>query len=267
MKGNIIGLALLASVLIEGVQAQAAVLVFDGFDTSRSADAVNGIYKHDLGVTGTAPVGGGIVGFEASRAWTMAPASGYPRGYENQLLLIATDDTTSRIGSRQLSAGLMDGKTVAYGRVDFRLDGIDNGGTTKIGFTTETARSIIGATVRIIWDRASSEWDLQVIYNTGSSIAVGHVIDDITLNTNYAVIWRMDDTADTLKVWVNPSSVHDAASVTFSDYGGSVSNIEDAYFQYNAIKGNTRAREGVFYDNLTLGDAMEDVMPKPAIDG
>jgi len=262
---KITGMGLMAVVSILGIQTRAAVIAFDGFDTAASADPANGIYKQDLGVTGTSHTGGNIVGFDASDAWILDPASGYPRAYNNQLLLLV-GGSTSRVGSRQLPSGTMSGKTVAYGSVDFRLDGINNGGATKVGFTTETAQSAVGATIRIIWDSGNSEWDLQAIYNNGS-IVVGSVLDGISLDTDYNVIWGMDDASNTLKVWVDASSTSDAATATFTDYQSSVSSIDNAYFQYNGINGDVGGREGILYDNLTLGDTMADVIPEPAVIG
>ena len=96
---------------------------FDGFDTAAAEDASNGIYKHDTGIgysPNTSQVGGNMVGFDASRDW-VAISSSYLRPYNNQLVLLPLS-VTSRIASRQLVAGTMAGKTVAYGSVDFNIN-------------------------------------------------------------------------------------------------------------------------------------------------
>lgn len=258
-----LNIVVIAMVWMAGGRSGAAILVRDTFDTAEAADPSGGIYQHDAGVVDTAHIGGEIKGFDASQAWTATSA--YLRAHDGALLGLV-GYTASRVGSRQLAAGTMSEKTAAYGRVDFNFDvpAAYNQGTTKIGFTTESASSAVGATVRINWDSVNSEWDIDVIYNNGS-LTVSNVASGISLNTDYTVIWAMDETADTLKVWVNASSSGAAPTAKFTDYAGSVSSIDDLYVQFSGFDdvdgASTTERDGIRYDHVALADDIDDLFP------
>ena len=262
MKKKPIAGLLLAFILMFGIQSEAVIIAYDGFDTAAAADPANGIYQHDTGITNTAPAGGNMIGFSSDRAWTAT--STFLRTH-NDALLGLVGYSVERIGARQLAASaVMSGKTVAYGSVDFNLnlDAANNyaGAQTRIGFSSSSGYTAVGATMRLAYD--GTEWDLIAVYNNGSAVA-RTVLNGIHLKTDYNVIWGMDSDNDTLKVWVNATSTNDAPTVTITDYYSAVSTIGYAYVQYkNFTEGDNSwsVREGIRYDNLMLGDTLEDMI-------
>ncbi len=273
-KIEIMGMGTMAVVLMMGIHTQAAVIAYDGFDTEAAADPANGIYAHDTGITNTAPVGGSVVGFSSDRAWTAT--STFLRTHDDALLGLV-GYSALRSGSRRLATtASMSGKTEAYGSVDFNLN-LDSansyvsGARTRIGFSSSTGYTAVGATMRIQYD--GTEWDLIAVYRNAAGAVARTVQNGVSLQTDYNVIWGMDTVNDTLKVWVDATSTSDAPTATFTDYdysSTSVSSIGYAFVEYEKLTDGDNSwdhREGIRYDNLTLGDTMADVIPESATVG
>ncbi len=254
---------LLVAVLAAGI-SQGAVIAFDGFDTAASADPVNGIYQSGLDLKDSAhnsTVGGNIVGFSAANVWSTYGST--QRAYDNHLLFRRSTSTSTLYATRDITSGLMSGKTVAYGSVDMNISrATATAGESFLGWTTDGNSSDAGATVGVKWDGA--EYDLVVRYNNGSA-TVATVMDGISTATEYNVIWGMNDDSNTLKVWVDATSTSDTPTLSLTDYAGIVSKIDAAYgYQYRMGGGSSSDGEtGMSYDNLTLGDSMADVIPEP----
>lgn len=80
--------------------------------------------------------------------------------------------------------------------------------------------------MRIIWDSTNSEWDLQAVYHDGTAIAVGAVMDGISLYTDCTVVWGMDSDNETDKLLFASYASYGAVSQGWGD----TADISDIVF-------------------------------------
>ena len=252
--------AVLAAVLVAGI-SQGSILVRDEFNTTGGPDYANGLYESgsDIGDAGgnATCTGGSIVGFDSSKAWNQA---GYFDAYANVIRLLHRTYGATYEG-REISASVA-GKTKAYARTSARMRSSSAsassayayggfGGTAQLG-------SAGGATVGFNWD--GSNWDLTLRYRNSSGVTTATIMEDITVNSTYGMIWEMDDTANTIKVWVDETDLNNAADLTVS-WAGTITDISHMTFGFS----ETGSSGDIYYYDMMLGDTAQDVgaIPEP----
>lgn len=266
---------LVAVVLCAGAfLSEAAVLACDGFDIAGEGGSSGGIYKKGraLGKSPNNEVSGGrIIGFGQSAPWESA--SGVIQVEENgsfggSAVSKRTKSTSALRLARNLSSS-MDGRQVVYASARLRMD-LKYKGKYKaqafVGFSKGPMQSTAGAGVGMMWNLKTAQWDLVARYNNGKAVfaPVKKGLESGDTGSIF-VVWKMDAQKDRLEVWIDPADVTDVrkpAAASFPDYKGSVSQIEDVCFYSRWLNGTSR-KDGVgfYFDELTLGENPEDVMP------
>ena len=270
MKNNkirLIGMGLLAAVLMQGIQAGAAVIAYDGFDTSATGDATNGVYQSGTtfsDAANNAVVGGSIVGFQASDTWAASLANIQPLDGKGALL----PSWTATVSATRKILPSMVGKTVAYGSATISMN-LNYTGTSvpaaHIGFSDETFSSYDGAGIGFQWNDTQDGWDINARYRSGGAWAFNDVATGYGIDTgDIFVVWEMDQVNDTLSVWVNPVDTNASPAAVFTDFEGGISSIT----HMNALTfrvSQTAATGGFRFDDLMLGDEMADVLSSPGV--
>lgn len=267
------GARLLIAVFLLGAVAEAAVLAYDGFDVPGENDANAGVYKKGRAI-GKSPnnevFGGRIIGFDESIPWVsesgvIQVAEDGPVG--GSAVSKRTKSTSALRLGRDLTSPLI-GKQVVYASARLRMD-LKYTGTYKaqafVGFSKGLMASSAGAGIGMMWDVENKQWDLVARYNKGKAdvapIKKGLGAED---TGSVFVVWKMDAQNNVLDVWVEPADLSDLkgpATASFADYMGSVSKIENICFYSRWLIGSSRSDGvGFYFDELTLGDAPEDVM-------
>ena len=249
---------LIALLVVVGVRTDADVLVRDEFNTTGGPDYANGLYSSgaDIGDTGgnATCTGGTIVGFDASKAWNQAA---YFDAYANVLRLLHRTYGATYEG-RGIVADLS-GKTVAYARTSMRMRSSAASASAAYAYAGFGSNASLGsgggATVGFNWDSANSEWDLALRYNNGTTAISSNILEGVAVDSTYGIIWKMDDAADTISVWVNETNLNRAASLAVSDWGGSIVAITHLTAGFS----ETGSSGDIYVYDMLLGDSAEDV--------
>ncbi len=253
--------ALIATVLMAG-SAQSAIIARDEFNTNGTTpDYANGLYRSGWDINDTngnaTCTGGTIVGF-GTNAWTTTSTrfDAYA-----QLLRIRGSTYGPAYVSRRISASVA-GKTKAYARTSMRMrssmaslsSAFAYGGFASSGSLGSSG----GSTIGFKWD--GSNWDLVLRYNNGSS-TTATIMEDITTNTTYGIIWKMDDAFNSISVWVDETNLTHSADLVVTDWNGTLADIA-----YLSIGSSEVGSSGdVYIYDMVLADAAEDIgaIPDP----
>jgi len=256
---------LFAAGLLGGGQAGAALLAYEGFDTSAAGDAANGVYQTGVSFTNAANAtvaGGSMVGFQASDAWSggakpsefLMPMNG--KGGAN----IVVNDAEKH-ATRAITASLS-GKTVAWQSATMSMDYEYAAGYNPIAIAGYGGNDVlyrIGAYLGFKWD--GSNWDLIARYqNTSGSAVYNVVVEDLGATVGELhLMWKMDDASNELSVWVNATSTNDAPVKVFTDYNNSVEYIDHINILTYRLGRNSSGARAFLIDDMKLGDSMDDV--------
>jgi len=254
------GMGLVAAVAMLGSQAGAAVLVYDGFDSAATADAANGVYANDWLTNAPNPevAGGNMVGIQASDTWTAHADYRIDDGK------IGLKDSwvRERKASRAITVD-MSGKTVAWASaiVSAYLPDYGNGNypMAVVGFSDSNFGSAAGAGLGFRWNHDTEQWNISTRHLNGGW-AYGTVQASVGTDTGeFYLLWKMDDAANELSVWVNPTDTNTAPTAVFA-FDGQVGNITHMNLLTYRLNDTLIDSINMFtVDELRLGETMQDV--------
>ena len=257
---------LILAVLMLGLHADAALLIYEEFNTTGGPDYTGGLYLSagDLGDVGNSNCyGGTIVGYDGSTAWT---DSSYIEAYANLMRIRSTQYSWNDSG-RAITNSMV-GRVKAYGKMTIRqhLDAATSAqGYVYAGFCSSADLGLdAGALIGYMWDYANSHWDLALRYHNGLAVQNVSIADNAPYNVTQEVYWSMDVDNGTLRVWVDNNDGNTVADLIVTDWGGTVEGI--SHLSAGGYESGASSSTGyVYVYDIRLGEMAEDVGMLPEL--
>ena len=118
----------------------------------------------------------------------------------------------------------------------------------------------VGATVE---SAAPGAFRLAITNETWPTAALFQFPQDLSLNTTYRVVTRLDLATDQSTLWINPVN-ESSTSVTATDAISYAAGAISAYALRQGTSNTSGAPGDLFVDNLFVGQTFLDVIPEPS---